>query len=660
MRIARTVFPALALFACTATAQTTPTWDISGNSLLNGNYNFRQVVYLTTDQDGTIGQELALYGTISFDGNGNYTINGTQIDSLTNNGAPQTLSVTGTYGISASGLGSMDNPSSNGDSIYGLVSNGIFIGSSTESAFNDLFIAAPTSSATNTTFAGSYWVTDMDVPSSDFTQIRDAWYQLNPDGAGNLGTVSVNGYIAGNGSSTVTQSLSSVSYSFSGGVGTIAYPSGTLTNSNLIQGNKTLYISPNENFVFGGSPSGYDMFVGVLATSNVTQSQFSGIYYTAGIDQDASQVSSGLSSIDTYYGSLVPTQGLEIGHQRINAVIYAESFDYTFDDTFTLDSDGTSSDSFQNYWVGAEGAIRVGVGPSPYLGLSVAVRSPSFKGSGVYINPTGVVNAASSAPFTAGLSQGEFVSLYGTGLASTPVVANQVPFTTSLGGVQVMVNGVAAPLYLVSPTQLSFLIPYATTPIASIQVINNGVASNTVTSYMSFGSPGAFTIPAGGVYQAAVLHQDSSLVSESSPAQVGETLQFFVAGLGDVSPAISDGAAGPVPLSYTTDSILVYIDGVQADVTFSGLAPYEVGLYQLNVLVPSGIDSGDVYVDISGSDSYTSEAYIPVASGTGTTGASVVRKSGTRVRRPGFPKPSSGKAQASLRTGKRPSVTRAQ
>ena len=42
-----------------------------------------------------------------------------------------------------------------------------------------------------------------------------------------------------------------------------------------------------------------------------------------------------------------------------------------------------------------------------------------------------------------------------------------------------------APITYVSQTQVTFLIPFATQPIAAISVMNNGTASNTVTSYMT-------------------------------------------------------------------------------------------------------------------------------------------------------------------------------
>ena len=626
MNIACALTLTIAVLAGGATGQTIPAWDTSGNSLLNGTYNFRDTVYVTTSSQGRVGRKLVLYGTMTFDGRGNYTIAGTEVDTTANNGAPSSVALTGAYEISASGLGSMTNPLSTADTIYGLVSNGIFLGGSTESAFNDLLIAAPASASfTAASFKGNYNVTAMDVPSASAAEIQDSWYQAQSDGKGNLGTVALLGYVAGGGASPVSQSLPGVTYTFTNGVGTVSFPN---TPGNLVTGNKTLYLSPDGSFIFGGSPDAFDMFIGVLAPSApIGNADFAGIYYQAGIDQDASQIGQGLSGLDNFYGSMIPISGQVLSHQRLNSLSYTSVYDYTYSDTYTLNSDGSSSDTFQNYWIGAGGKVRVGVGRSPYLGLSLAVKAPTFQGPGVYINPTGIVNAGSLAPFTAGIAPGEYVTVFGTNLAPGIAVNGSIPAPTTLNGVQVFVNGVAAPVTYVNPNQVTFLIPFATQPIAAIKVVNNGVSSNKVTSYMTQTSPGAFTIPANGISAGAMVHLNGTLVSEDSPAQAGEILELYVGGLGSVTPAISDGAPGGITqFNQTSNQIRVYMDGQQATVGYAGLAPGEIGVYQLNVTVPAGTHTGDVFLDVAGPDFDTSEAYVPIASGSGTVSAGLKAK----------------------------------
>ncbi len=88
---------------------------------------------------------------------------------------------------------------------------------------------------------------------------------------------------------------------------------------------------------------------------------------------------------------------------------------------------------------------------------------------------------------------------------------------------------------------------------------------------------------------------------------------MFVTGLGAVAPAVVDGSPGPAnPFSLATGAIAVYIAGQKATTSYVGLAPQLTGLYQINVQVPAGA-SGNLSLDISGPDFYTSQATLPVA-----------------------------------------------
>ncbi len=368
------------------------------------------------------------------------------------------------------------------------------------------------------------------------------------------------------------------------------------------------------------------MFVGVRTGSGTPA--LGGLYYQAGIDQDESQLlTSGYALLDNYYGALSANSGSIVGHQRILELLsYGGSYDYTYSDGYSLSSTGAYSTSTTNYVVGADG-IRIGSGIWPYLGINVALPAPALSPTGVYLNPQGIVNAASSAPFTARIAPGELLTLYGNNLAAALAIAAQVPFPTTVGNVQVMVNGAAVPIYYVSPTQISVIVPYGITgSIAQFQVSNAGTLSNTVTMAIGTTAPGVFTVPPGGLSYGAVLHADYSLVTPQSPAQIGETVQVYMTGLGAVTPSVGDGAAAPSDsLVNTSNTITADISGTTATVAFAGLAPGFAGLYQVNVTIPTGLTAGDNYLDIAGPDAYTSEALISI--GGASAGAS--RQAGT-------------------------------
>ena len=611
------VLSAAAVFQASAQS-----WDSSGNGMLKGTYYFREVFYDVGYNDGSLSEATALYGSINFSGTGTYTAQVSLFDS--NAGLESGPINNGTYSISASGYGFISNPVSSGDFIYGLVGqSGIFVGSTTETTagFNDMFVAAPLASPAPTVanFKGTYLISGIDLSSGSPSGTLSYLLQINPDGISGLGTVTGTAYTGSGGSGKFLQSFTGSKYIASGGAMVVTFPNSA---NNVVEGQKYIYISPDGNFIFGGSPQGWDMIVGVRTGSSPA---FGGLYYQAGLDQDESQLlTADFANLDSYYGSLSASNNSIVGHQRLLSPFNGTPIDYTYSDSYSAASGNIYATSSANYVIGASG-VRIGAGIAPLLGISVALPAPGFSGSGVYLNPTGIVNGASSAPFTAGISPGELLTLYGTGLADSLVVAQAIPFPTSLGNVQVSINGMPAPIYYVAPTQVSVVVPYGISgTIAQVQVTTDGNPSNTVSAFIGETSAGVFSVPPGGLGYGAILHQDGTLVNKSSPAQANETVSVFLTGLGAVNPGISDGAAGPSgTLSQATNTITADISGTTATVTYAGLAPGLAGLYQANVTIPSGLTAGDNTMDIGGPDSYTAEVLVSIGGASANADAAV-------------------------------------
>lgn len=653
-----------------------PTFDTSGNGMLKGTYYFRHILYGIdasgqSGTPGTINEAIAVYGNIAFDGNGNYTMvsaavsdSGNQVYSdplacylagLTSQSSCSGSTVAGTYSVSSSGFGFISNPITN-DRIYGLVSaNNIFVGSSTEAtqSYNDMFIAAlvPSPAPTNSFFSGTYTVAGF-FPGGSPLSSEDAFFQLTPNGAGSLGQPLIGGYL-GNGS-TVSQGFSSnISYNFQNGAAIVTFP--VNNNGAFFPGGTTnpeyFYFSPDGNFFFGGSPTtGFDMIVGVRNASG--NQNFSGLYYQAGIDQDNSNLATGYADFDGFFGSMnVLSSGIILQHQRVSSAQYG-IYGYTFADSFTPPITGNFTDTAASvqYSFGGGGVVRISEDIWPYLGLSVALQAPNFSApaSGVYIYPTGIVNQATFSPFTAGVSNGEMVTIFGNNLAPGTVPNSGLPLKTGLDGVTVTVNGTPAPLFYVSPTQILINVPYEATLAcaqvsnmscyAQFQVTNASGTSNAVTEVLNATTPGVFTGNSGLGY-GYVQHSDYSLVTPSHPAQPGETVMAYVSGLGNVSPIVTDGAAAPGG-ENAVNTITAYIGGISAPVTFAGLVPTLTGLYQVNLTVPSTAPAGDNTIDISGPDSDTSEALISIGSGTAAADRKAALKGRHAIRaRSSTPRP---------------------
>jgi len=209
-----------------------------------------------------------------------------------------------------------------------------------------------------------------------------------------------------------------------------------------------------------------------------------------------------------------------------------------------------------------------------------------------------VVNGASFAPQ---VGANTWTSIFGGGLASTTRSWASTDFTgvklpINIDGVGVTVNGEAAYISYVSPMQLNFLIP---TDIpagpAQIQVTNNGEVSAAVTATMQTVAPGFFWL-AGSKYITAT-HANGALIGPTTlisgvttPAAKNETIVFYGAGYGFTSPAAPNGSTFNAALPLVTLPT-VTIGGAQATVTYGGLVG--VGLYQINVVVPASVSSGD-------------------------------------------------------------------
>jgi len=186
-----------------------------------------------------------------------------------------------------------------------------------------------------------------------------------------------------------------------------------------------------------------------------------------------------------------------------------------------------------------------------------------------------------------------------------------------LNNVTVLVNGKQAALYFVSATQINAIVPYSTAgPTATIVVQDGSATSNTVTVPVAATAPGFFSSDQSGTGVAAVTHGNAALglVTPASPASPGETVVVYLAGMGAVSPALTDGTAtGTNPLSSITASLAIYIGDQQATTSYTGMAPNYPGLYQINVVVPLTINTtANVPMAIATANAYHDQVSLPV------------------------------------------------
>jgi len=630
----RTTFALVLLFAILASLPA-PAQTLNGNATLQGSYAVR---YLGV-QGYPCDCPVAFSGTLTFDGKGAFQVSG---QGTTNNSGDHALTpqASGTYSVWSNGMLTMTNPFAAANSntfLYGGVGQGAIVASSTDTQYLDILVGTPVASGlSNASLSGSYYMASMEFASGSFANTRNTFSTITADGSGGLGSVTIKGSSTNLNGTATTQTSAGATYSVTAnGSGTMNFPapSGVSTANQLLSGNKTLYVSPDGNLFVAGSPTGYDFVIGIKRQTGNFPATISGLFFTAELENcaDCGQ-NTGVYAYEGSFNEIGGSAGTELDHLRVNidgaysAGYNPVSYDETYNQTLKLDANGSATDTAGDYQLGVsanQNYLLVIGGAGDYY-LQVGVKTIPVTGTGVFLSPYGVVNGASFAPFTAQLSPGEVITLFGSGLSSGSPASASAPFPNTLNNVQVLItpSGATAPLnapvYSVTPTQISAVVPFTiptSTSIVSIQVSNGGTLSNAVQAYMGSTSPGLFTQTQNGLGNAAIVHADYTLVDAAHPAKVGETVQVFLVGLGAVSGTTAAGAAAPSaePLARVTNTPDVYIDNLLANVTFAGLAPGLGGLYQVNVTVPSGVGTGSVNLEISAIDADNVQATIPIA-----------------------------------------------
>ena len=203
----------------------------------------------------------------------------------------------------------------------------------------------------------------------------------------------------------------------------------------------------------------------------------------------------------------------------------------------------------------------------------------------------GIVNNASYAANPAPVAPGSIAAIFGTGLNNGSQVFSSSfgpdgKLVTALGGASVTVGGIPAPLFYSTSGQLGVQIPVELTGTsAEVLVTVGGLTSQPRTVNLAPIKPGLFSVSQDGKGAAVCMHTDGvTPVNDFNPAKPNEVLIFYGTGFGSVTPPLLTGV--PATLNQTATPA-VTIDGLSAQVQFSGIAPGFVGLNQINVVVPA-------------------------------------------------------------------------
>lgn len=575
---------------------------------LSGQYHFVQL--LVNASGGALSDARNLIGDITFDGKGGYTYTGRR---GVQSGPLEPQSGQSSYGVRPDGFIDMTGPIDTGVSQQGGLSADfkVIIGASsgyiTDKKSILIAVKAPASAVSASLLSGKYTAVLLQFPNASAAGVRSTLATMTADGAGRFQNVSGRGHAADQSGRNQSFTVEQASYSLlADGSGTAVFP--------------TAAGSP-----FGGTweilTSGDgDFFLGVSSLAGVRDILVASRHYSAAAKT---------SDFEGYHWIVemaVENRSYSVATGKVAALaggraLIAERWgqdrtilDFSGLNSYQVNPDSTGAlvpdreEGLVNMALGGSGASAptamvgaqlgsLGTATSSY-GLFLCARAPEPTGTGVFLSPAGVVNAASFAPMPHPVSPGAIVALFGANLASETATAGSIPLPTSLGGVSVTVDGTPAPLFSVGSTQINFQMPFEVTAnLVGIKVTKGGSTSNVALVPVTATSPGVFQWNDGETpNRAVVTHADYSLVTRDNPARRGETIQVWVNGLGVLNPPVLTGAGSPFaePLARAVDkNIMVYFGGEPAErIDYAGGTPYLVGLNQINAKVPASAPLG--------------------------------------------------------------------
>jgi uncharacterized protein (TIGR03437 family) len=267
--------------------------------------------------------------------------------------------------------------------------------------------------------------------------------------------------------------------------------------------------------------------------------------------------------------------------------------------------------------------VRVFISPKLILPLSVLLLAASVDAYTCTNTTAPNITFIDSAVAYGGYSyftSGSWLEIYGSNLAdpNDPRIAsgtgewaqsdfNGANAPTNLDGISATVNGKPAFISYISPGQINVQAPQDSTAGSIMVTVTNCHATSSAVAFLEKSLAPGLLAPTdysanGKQYLAATFASDAAYVLSTSigqsfglnsrPAQPGDLIVAYGVGFGPVSPAIAPGVivtssnnlANPVTISFGS---------TLASLSYAGLAPEFVGLYEFYITVPQGLSSGD-------------------------------------------------------------------
>jgi len=207
-----------------------------------------------------------------------------------------------------------------------------------------------------------------------------------------------------------------------------------------------------------------------------------------------------------------------------------------------------------------------------------------------------ITRVTNLADGTTAVAPGSLVKIEGNDLSPINQASRERPLPTALGESCITVNGLPIPLIFVSSREINAQIPFEIAGNTTLILRTPGGVSDNFNLSVSPTAPSIFRTMIEGIdspVATIVNGRNGLLVTNSNPVKRNDNIVIYLTGLGKTNPPIEAGLSAPSdPLAQSLIAPIVSIGGVEVPVTYSGLTPGEVGVYQINAQILRWVPTG--------------------------------------------------------------------
>ena len=212
------------------------------------------------------------------------------------------------------------------------------------------------------------------------------------------------------------------------------------------------------------------------------------------------------------------------------------------------------------------------------------------------VAPPQISSLVNAADGTQPVAPGGLISVYGQQMSPVNLATSQIPLPTALGQSCLTVNGVPVPVLFVSSQQINGQLPFNVSGNAVMTLKTPGGVSNNFNFTILPAAPSIFRSGTAGpdTGLATIVRADNNqFITPTNPIHPNDSIIIYATGLGPTQPAVDAGMPAPAdPLPAAIIVPTITLGGTALNVTYAGLVPGEVGVYQINATVPLKVPQG--------------------------------------------------------------------